>query len=103
MTGPLAPRRGTRAWYRIRSAWQLRIDANNGWACRRCLGPIPPLDPSAWHLGHPNDMTEPDDLVTLDELEPECAACNTSAGATAGNLNRDPDRRKPPPPSRTWL
>lgn len=101
--GTLAPRRGTHAWKQLRHAWQLRIDTNNGWHCRRCLGPIPPLDPNAWQLGHPGDTTNPTDRILLVEIEPEHPNCNASAGAAEGNRNRDPDRRKPPPPSRQWL
>ena len=66
--GTLAPRRGTHAWKQLRHAWQLRIDTNNGWHCRRCLGPIPPLDPNAWQLGHPDDTTNPTDRILLVEI-----------------------------------
>lgn len=92
----LAPARGTRAWTNLRAAWQAKIDTLDGWTCRRCSRRIPPNDPNAWHLGHPDDMTNGPTLTA--DLEPEHPRCNTSAGATAGNLARN----KPLPPSRNW-
>ena len=91
-----APARGTRAWRQLCDAWQQRINANGGWTCRRCGHQIPPHQRSAWHLGHPADMTTGN--VDAADLAPECPPCNTSAGATAGNHNRT----RPLPPSRAW-
>lgn len=93
----LAPRTGTHGWNLIRDAWQHKINANNGWTCRRCGGPIPPRTRGVWHLGHPHDMTTGPTLLA--DLEPEHARCNTSAGATAGNTARAP---QPLPASRRW-
>lgn len=46
-----------------RKAWQRKID-RGGVTCRRCGKPIPPRQPAAWDLGHPEPKA------------PECRACN---------------------------
>lgn len=92
----LAPRRGTRAWTKLRHAWQTRIDAAGGWTCRRTGLPIPPHQPKAWDLGHPNDTTT--GPTHTQDLAPELTGPNRSAGATTGNRNRT----QPLPPSRPW-
>lgn len=92
-----APTRGTRAWTNLRNHWQVTINHHGGWTCRRCGNPIPPNNPTAWHLGHPHDTTTPGTRTAIDQLEPEHAYCNTSAGARAGN-----HIRTQLPPSRTW-
>ena len=96
MATQIAPRRGTRAWTNLCHHWQQRINQAGGWTCRRCHQPIPPHQRSAWQLGHPHDVTHGPTLIA--DLEPEHAHCNTSAGATAGNL----ERAHPLPASRTW-
>lgn len=70
----------------LRATWQHTINQAGGWTCRRCNQPIPPHQPAAWHLGHPNDMTTAPTQIT--DLAPEHTRCNTSAGATAGNTAR---------------
>lgn len=97
MTGPLAPQRGTRAWNKLRHTWQERINAAGGWPCRRTGQTIPPHQPKAWDLGHPHDTTT--GPTRLNDLAPELAHHNRSAGATTGNHNRT---RQTLPPSRTW-
>ncbi len=82
----IAPARGTRAWSNLCTLWQAKINHAGGWTCRRCKQHIPPHQRNAWQLGHPNDMTTGPTLI--DDLEPEHAHCNTSAGATAGNRER---------------
>ena len=79
----LAPRRGTRAWRTLRAAWQARIDANNGWTCRRTGQPIPPHQPKAWDLGHKTPRHN-GGTNNPTNTHPEHTTCNRSAGGKTG-------------------
>lgn len=98
-THPMTSPRGTHQ--RHRRTWTTII-TTTGWTCRRCGTPITPGQP--WDLGHPTDAT-PGGPTNDHGLQPEhalkkdCpAGGNRSAGATAGNHQRN----NRIPPSRTW-
>ena len=65
------------------------------WRCGRTLQQHPPG--ARWHAGHTIDGSNnwepwygPDLPPPGDWLTPEASTCNTSAGATYGNRNREP-------------